>query len=86
LRLAAYLANYTHRIAISNSRIVSFDGERVSPRYRDYACGNDGNALCDVFFFGPLDDRSHRSGPLRAIALLYLRHTGHFEDQLTCAA
>jgi hypothetical protein len=36
----AYLANYTHRIAISNSRIVSFDGERVGFRYRDYAHGN----------------------------------------------
>jgi hypothetical protein len=36
----AYLANYTHRIAISNSRIVSFDGERVCFRYRDYAHGN----------------------------------------------
>ncbi len=36
----AYLANYTHRIAISNSRIVSFDNERVCFRYRDYADGN----------------------------------------------
>lgn len=35
-----YLANYTHRIAISNSRIVSFDAERVCFRYRDYAHGN----------------------------------------------
>jgi hypothetical protein len=39
-QVLAYLANYTHRIAISNSRIVSFDGERVSFRYRDYAHGN----------------------------------------------
>ncbi len=36
----AYLANYTHRIAISNSRIVSFDGKQVTFRYRDYANGN----------------------------------------------
>jgi hypothetical protein len=34
------IANYTHRIAISNSRIVSFDGEHVCFRYRDYAHGN----------------------------------------------
>lgn len=39
-QVLAYLANYTHRIAISNSRIVFFDGERVSFRYRDYAHGN----------------------------------------------
>lgn len=35
-----YLASYTHRIAISNRRIVSFDGQRVTFRYRDYAAGN----------------------------------------------
>ena len=39
-QVLAYLANYTHRIAISNSRIISFDGERVCFRYRDYAHGN----------------------------------------------
>ena len=39
-QVLAYLANYTHRIAISNSRIVCFDGERVCFRYRDYAHGN----------------------------------------------
>jgi hypothetical protein len=39
-QVLAYLANYTHRIAISNSRIVSFDGERVGFRYRDYAHSN----------------------------------------------
>lgn len=39
-QVLGYLANYTHRIAISNSRIVSFDGEHVTFRYRDYANGN----------------------------------------------
>jgi hypothetical protein len=39
-QVLGYLANYTHRIAISNSRIVSFEGERVCFRYRDYAHGN----------------------------------------------
>jgi hypothetical protein len=34
-----YLGRYTHRVAISNHRIVSFDGERVSFRYKDYAHG-----------------------------------------------
>jgi hypothetical protein len=32
-----YLARYTHRVAISNSRLVSVDGDRVSFRYKDYA-------------------------------------------------
>ena len=31
----AYLANYTHRIAITNSHLLSFDGSRVTFRYRD---------------------------------------------------
>jgi hypothetical protein len=35
-----YLGRYTHRIAISNHRIVAFDGERVTFRWRDYAHGN----------------------------------------------
>jgi hypothetical protein len=39
-QVLGYLANYTHCIAISNSRIVAFDGERVCFRYRDYAHGN----------------------------------------------
>ena len=32
-----YLARYTHRVAISNTRLVRFDGERVRFRYKDYA-------------------------------------------------
>jgi hypothetical protein len=32
-----YLSLYTHRTAISNRRIVSFDGEHVTFRWRDYA-------------------------------------------------
>jgi Putative transposase len=35
-----YLARYTHRVAIANSRIVAFDGERVSFRWKDYAAGD----------------------------------------------
>jgi hypothetical protein len=36
----AYLAAYTHRIAISNRRILAFDGENVTFSWRDYAGGN----------------------------------------------
>ena len=32
----AYLSRYTHRIAISNRRIMAFDGANVTLRYKDY--------------------------------------------------
>jgi hypothetical protein len=35
-----YLARYTHRIAISNHRLLSFDGKQISFRWKDYAHGN----------------------------------------------
>jgi hypothetical protein len=35
-----YLGRYTHRIAISNHRILRMEGDRVAFRYRDYADGN----------------------------------------------
>lgn len=31
-----YLGRYTHRVAISNSRIVDFDGENVTFKWKDY--------------------------------------------------
>jgi hypothetical protein len=34
-----YLARYTHRVAIGNSRLVSIEENRVSFTYRDYADG-----------------------------------------------
>jgi hypothetical protein len=34
-----YLARYTHRVAISNHRLLSFDGKNVSFRWKDYAHG-----------------------------------------------
>jgi predicted RNA-binding Zn-ribbon protein involved in translation (DUF1610 family) len=35
-----YLGRYTHRVAISNHRLLSFDGERVTFRWKDYAHGS----------------------------------------------
>lgn len=35
-----YLGRYTHRVAISNHRLTTFDGERVTFRWKDYAHGN----------------------------------------------
>jgi hypothetical protein len=35
-----YLARYTHRVAISNQRILSVENGRVTFRWKDYAQGN----------------------------------------------
>ena len=35
-----YLGRYTHRMAISNHRLLGFDGQKVSFLWRDYAHGN----------------------------------------------
>ena len=32
----AYLSRYTHRVAISNSRLIAFDGAGVTFKYKDY--------------------------------------------------
>jgi hypothetical protein len=32
----AYLSRYTHRVAIANSRLVAFDGERVTFKWKNY--------------------------------------------------
>jgi hypothetical protein len=35
-----YLARYTHRVAITNHRLASFQNDQVTFRYKDYAHGN----------------------------------------------
>jgi hypothetical protein len=35
-----YLGRYTHRVAISNHRLLAFDGERVTFQWKDYAHGD----------------------------------------------
>jgi hypothetical protein len=37
----AYLSRYTHRIAIADSRLVAFDGERVTFKWKDYRAKGD---------------------------------------------
>jgi hypothetical protein len=32
----AYLSRYTHRVAISNSRLIRFDAQSVTFRVKDY--------------------------------------------------
>lgn len=40
-KVVNYLGRYTHRVAISNHRLVDFDGKQVRFRWRDYAHGNE---------------------------------------------
>lgn len=40
-----YLARYTHRVAISNHRLLSVDGDRVTFRWKDYAHHNKCRAM-----------------------------------------
>ncbi len=40
VRVLRYLGRYTHRVAISNKRLLSFDGHHVRFRWKDYAHGN----------------------------------------------
>src|SRR5439155_11026758 len=39
-QVLSYLARYTHRIAISNERILGVDDDHVRFRYKDYAAGS----------------------------------------------
>ncbi len=39
-RVLRYLGRYTHRVAISNHRLLAFDGEQVTFRWKDYAHDN----------------------------------------------
>ena len=40
-----YLGRYTHRVAISNHRLLAFDGEHVTFSYKDYAQGEARRAM-----------------------------------------
>lgn len=39
MQVLRYLGRYTHRVAISNHRLLVFDGEYVTFRWKDYAHG-----------------------------------------------
>ncbi|NOG83447.1 MAG: hypothetical protein HND49_06490 [Planctomycetes bacterium] len=47
-----YLGRYTHRVAISNDRIIRLEGDSVTFRYRDYGDGNKNKQITlDAFEF-----------------------------------
>jgi hypothetical protein len=41
----AYLSRYTHRVAISNQRLIAYDDTGVAFRYKDYR--REGPERCD---------------------------------------
>ena len=62
-----YVGRYTHRVAISNNRLVSMDNGKVSFRWKDYRDGNrqktmtlDGGEFIRRFLIHVLPDGFHR--------------------------
>jgi len=81
-QVLSYLARYTHRVAIANSRLVAFDGERVTFKWKDYR--REGQVRYGVmtlnahefirrFLLHVLPDRFHR-----------IRHYGLFANGDRC--
>ncbi len=65
----AYPSRYTHRIAIANSRLVAFDGQRVTFKWKDYRAKSaaryklmtlDANEFVRRFLIHVLPDGFHR--------------------------
>lgn len=46
-KVLAYLGRYTHKVAISNQRLVNFDGQKVAFRWKDYRTGQ-GDQLLEL--------------------------------------
>ena len=76
--MLAYLSRYTHRIAIANSRLVAFDGQRVTFKWKDYRAKSaaryklmtlDADEFVRRFLIHVLPDRFHR-----------IRHYGLFAN------
>lgn len=79
-QVLSYLSQYTHRVAISNHRIVAFDGNQVTFRWRDYAdedrtklCSLDGLEFLRRFLMHVLPDRFVR---IRYFGFLANRNRG----------
>ncbi|MGH6950883.1 MAG: IS91 family transposase [Vitreimonas sp.] len=77
-QVLSYLARYTHRVAIANSRLIAFDGARVTFKCKDYRREGqdryglmtlDGNEFIRRFLLHVLPDGFHR-----------IRHYGLFAN------
>ena len=65
----AYLSRYTHRVAISNRRLIAFDKTGVTFRYKDYRHDGPERPMAGVRKPSP----SVTLGPVTASWLLWLR-------------
>ena len=81
-QVLAYLARYTHRIAISNARLLSFHDRKVTFRWKDYRHGNrprlmtlTGDEFLRRFLLHVLPDRFVR-----------IRHFGFFANRVRGAS
>ena len=66
-QVLAYVGRYTHRVAISNNRLLSMDNSKVRFRWKDYRDGNrqktmtlDGGEFIRRFLIHVLPDGFHR--------------------------
>src|SRR5260370_33251506 len=65
-----YLARYTHRVAISNRRLLSMEDGRVTFAWKDYADGNQTKTMTlESNGFNP-----HTLRPVLPTALFHIRH------------
>ena len=83
-QVLSYLARYTHRVAIANSRLVAFDGAHVSFKYKDYRANGearrklmtlDADEFIRRFLLHVLPDGFHR-----------IRHYGFLANSVRVAA
>jgi hypothetical protein len=51
----SYLAGYTHRVAISNHRLIKLEDGKVYFKWHDYRDGKDKVMCLEAFEFTPLD-------------------------------
>src|ERR1035441_2910452 len=77
-----YLARYTHRVAISNHRLVAFENQRVSFRWKDYAHGGKNKTMTV-----PADEflRRYLLHVLPKV-LVRIRHFGLFANRCRAAS
>jgi Putative transposase len=70
----AYLARYTHRVAISNSRLLALDERGVTFRYKDYR--RNGQARFRTMKLAPRRVHQALSAPRPAQGFHRIRHYG----------
>ena len=72
-RCCAILGRYTHRVAISNHRLLAFDQERVTFRWKDYAHGGKQGLSLALPTLWHIDDRDSEIYRCRTISMHLLR-------------